>query len=468
MNKNPFFSPFDIHRDSIIVDACQSKEYRYEDFYTLVTSIALDIEKLDITKHTIIVIYGYKNSFKQLLLFFACLKCNLIPFIVEAGCLDQIFDLRFNGMFSDVPVTRVLIEKANRKDICESFIFYYNIHPQIYIGKENDLLIVSSSGTTSKIPKKILLGREQTIANIKSNQEALSVTKNDSTLILLPISYSYGLIAQFLTHFFSGAKIILGERILGVLQLPKLFKKHEITNVFMTPLLARLILYYYQGTLKVENNLSFITLGGDMPHLQTFKSLLALFNCPIYSTYGLAEAGPRVATKKYIAAPPDDEELCIGNVNPGISIKIAPDEKYQGTYNSFETGYLQIDSPSIYLGYIIGNKLYGPQSETILITKDICIKKNNRFFLLGREGDFIEYKDSMIWFNNLTKELYHNPGILKVQIRKTINNKLEIRIFHRNKISISEIHSVLKDKYDLSDGHNYNMQLVEFNNTHYK
>lgn len=468
MNRQLFFDPFNKYADALIVDASQKKEYTYEEFNNLITGIAYGIEKLNIEKHTILVIYGYKNSFKPLLLFFACIKCNLIPFIVETGNLSKIVDLKFTGIFSGEAINDPLFDNATNTTICDEYVFYYNIHKEVYIGSENDLLIVSSSGSTSPVPKKILLGKEQTLANIKSNQEALSITQNDATLILLPVSYSYGLIAQFLTHFFAGSKIVLGEKLLSILQLPQLFKKHAITNVFMTPLLARLILYYYQKIKRIDNNLRFITLGGEKPHYQTFKNVLSLFNCPIYSTYGLAEAGPRVATNKYTDAPIDSEEFCIGNVNPGISIKIAANEKWPAKYNEGETGYLQIDSPSIYLGYIKGNQLNKPQSNTILLTKDICVKKDNRFFLLGREGDFIEYKDRIIWFNCLTKELYHTPEILKVKIEKENNNKLEIKIFHRNKISVVEIKTVLKNKYDLNDGDHYNMSLIEFNNTQYK
>ena len=467
MNKEAFFNPFKEHQDSVIVDATQSKSYTYAEVYGQIADIASGIEKLQIAKHTIIVIYGYKNPFKSLLLFFSCLKCDLIPFIVEAGGLSKITDLKFNGMISEAPITDSLTENADLQIIQDAHL-YYNIHDHVYVGDENDLLVVSSSGTTEGMPKKILLGKEQTIANIRSNREALSVTKEDATLILLPVSYSYGLIAQFLTHFFAGAKIVLGERLLGILQLPQLFQRHQITNVFMTPLLARLILYYYQKIPKIKNNLKFITLGGDKPHLPTFQKIFKLFNCPIYSTYGLAEAGPRVATNKYTEAPAPDWELCIGSVNPGITIKLAASEKYQDKYSDTSIGYLQISSPSIYLGYIKGNELDKPQSDTVLTTKDICIKRDNRLFVLGREGDFIEYKDRIIWFNSLSDELYHAPEILKVNIRKDKDDKLEIGIFHRNKISVPDIEQALKDKYDLHHGDNYHLKLIEFNNTYYK
>lgn len=467
MHKDSFFKPFKQHHDSVIVDATQSKSYTYEEVYNQIADIAAGIEQLHLARHTIIIIYGYKNAFKSLLLFFSCLKCDLIPFLVETGGLPKVTDLRFNGIISDTAINDSIVENASLANVQDAYL-YYNINRDVYRGDENDLLIVSSSGTTEGTPKKILLGKKQTIANIASNREAMSITKDDATLVLLPVSYSYGLIAQFLTHFFAGAKIVLGERLLGILQLPQLFQKHQISNVFMTPLLARLILYYYQKIPKIKNSLRFITMGGDKPHLPTFDNVFRLFNCPIYSTYGLAEAGPRVATCKYTATPSPDTEASIGIVNPGIRLKIAGNEKYQDRYSDTEIGYLQIETPSIYLGYIRGNVLEKPLSSSILTTKDICVKRDNHYVILGREGDFIEHQDRIIWFNSLSDELYHAPEVLKVSIRKDAEDRMEIGVFHRNKINIPEIEEALKDKYDLHAGAHYDLKLIEFNNTYYK
>ncbi|WP_343689637.1 class I adenylate-forming enzyme family protein [Chitinophaga sp.] len=467
MYKDSFFIPFTEHHDSIIIDATQSKSYTYEEVYGQIADIAAGIEQLQLAKHSIVVIYGYKNAFKSLLLFFSCLKCELIPFLVEAGGLSKITDLKFNAILSEAAINDSIVDNATAHRINDAFL-YCNMYEDVYVGDENDLLVVSSSGTTAGTPKKILLGKQQTLANIASNREAMSITKDDATLVLLPVSYSYGLIAQFLTHFFTGAKIVLGERLLGILQLPQLFQKHQITNVFMTPLLARLILYYYQKIPKIKNNLRFITMGGDKPHLPTFQNVFRLFSCPIYSTYGLAEAGPRVATCKYTDVPEKDSEACIGVVNPGITLRVAPAEKYQDKYNDTPIGYLQIETPSIYLGYIRGNVLDKPSSNTVLTTKDIVVKKDDRYFILGREGDFIEYKDRIIWFNSLSDELYHAPEVLKVSIRKDSEDRMEIGVFHRNRINIPEVEQALKDKYDLHAGDHYDLKLIEFNNTYYK
>lgn len=467
MNSEIFLRPFREFPASVIVNVPQSRTYSYEEFYALVMEVAGELEQLHLVKRSVIVIYGYKNSFKALQLFFACIRCGYIPFIVESTSLSKILDLKFNGIFSDESLPSGQFTAAAHTKV-RSENFYYRINDDLYIGDENDLLIVSSSGSTSKVPKKILLGKSQTLSNIRSNQEALAISQEDVTLLLLPVSYSYGLIAQFLSHLFSGAAIVLGERLLTVLQLPELLLRYQVTNIFMTPLLARLLLYYNQDTPRINNRLRFITLGGDKPQAQTLRKMFALFGCPIYGTYGLAEAGPRVATHKSLELLSGEEEWCIGDINPGISVEVLAEKKYEAMYRHANVGYLAIKSPSIYLGYIRGNKLKRTASSQVLRTKDICIEKEKRFYLLGREDNFIICKNRIIWFERLSRDLYETPGILKIMIRKHAGNMLEIKIFHRNVISIAGLQDILEKKYDLKHGDNYHIKLMEFNNTYYK
>ena len=260
--------------------------------------VATFLNHQNIEDHSIIVIYGYRNSFTTLVLLFASVSENLIPFIVESGNLHYTEDLKFNAILTPDPIG--FKEYPNIKEISfDHGIIYKNFHKDIYIGSENDFVIVSSSASTSKIPKKILLGKRQTLNNIVSNQKALSISKRDKTLVLLPISYSYGLIGQVLSHLLVGADIFFTNKNLGILQLSALIRKHKITNIFMTPLFSRLFLYYNQNLRIIENSLSFITIGGDKPYEEELKKLQKIFQCPIYGTYGLAEAGPRVATKKF-------------------------------------------------------------------------------------------------------------------------------------------------------------------------
>lgn len=467
MNNKNFLQPLKMYKTSLIVDVVEDKEYCYSDFSRLIDCVSEEIELYGLTKHSIVIIYGYRNAFKTMLLFFSCIKIDLVPFIVEYGNFDKLQDLKFNAVISEQYKDFNLYKNLQVVPLSQGYLSY-NFNKDIYIGSTNDLVIVSSSGTTSAIPQKILLGNRQTIFNIHSNKEALGLNELDTTLVLLPLSYSYGLIAQFLTHLFAGANIILADKVLGILQIDLLLKKYSVTNVFMTPLLARLLIYYNHHCFSYKNNLRFVTIGGDKPHVPTLNKLHDLLGCEIYGTYGLAEAGPRVATNKFDLTTLKNNGLSIGQINPRISVSIQKSTKYQKICGLTEIGHLKVNSKSIYLGYIQGNKLQKPKSDSSIKTKDICTLIDNKIVLLGRENQYVFHNGNILWFNQLSQHFYEDAHVLKVKIKKNIQNQLNIVVYHRNVDSVNDLKESFEAIYDFKYDSNYVLELVEFNNTQYK
>jgi long-chain acyl-CoA synthetase len=454
------------YSDSKITEISSSIQYTYKEFYEEIVIQSKKVQLLEIPKKSIVVIYGYRSSLKSLLTLFACIKCELIPHIVAAGDLDRVCDLQYSAVFSQSEIKNSQIVLEYKGYTNESY-FYINTNGTPYLGTDNDLIVVSSSGSTSFLPKKILLGKQETMANIDSNKKMLSITKTDYTLLMLPVSYSYGLIAQFFTHIYVGANILIGEKILSILQLSSLLKKHGVTNFFMTPLIARLLLYYNQNKGHIENDLNFVTIGGGKPQEDTVRRINKLLNCPIYGTYGLAEAGPRVSTNK-ISVALKDFSLTIGETNPEVEVEIINKKKYQELCETENVGYLKIKSPSIYLGYIKGNLLVKSPSNKELITKDIGINNNGAITILGREDEFIKINDKPIWFYKLSEEFYKHPNIIKITISKTDYDTLNIKVFYRGRVNITEITDSLDCKYNLRQGINYELFQIKFNNAQYK
>ncbi len=466
MIENNFIQPFFDFPDASITDGINQKSYRYLDFYKIVCSVEKEIDFHNTQVNSVVVIYGYRNSFDALVLFFSCIKNNLIPFIVEKGNLHYTDNLHYNLLLTSEKIE----SKESTLVKLKSFQYgnvYQQVSKNIYIGDYQDFAVVSSSGSTSALTKRILLGRRETLSNIQSNQKALTLKGQDTTLVLLPVSYSYGLIAQFLSHLFLGSSIVLADKALGILQLSKLIDTHKISNIFLTPLMARLLLHYNKALTTIENQLRFITLGGDKPHQMIIKKLQKVFKCPIYLTYGLAEAGPRVATK--IHHLNDMFDLTLGTANPGIAFSIVPSNKYICLENSQkEIGFLNITTPSLYRGYIVADQLLKPKYKNKLKTQDICFKDRAGVHILGRDGDYIFQDGKMIWFYEIGSNFYENPNVLKVKIQKGTSDKLEIQVFYRNQITTGCFIEKLQQKYGLIENKEYFIQLKEFNNSQYK
>ncbi|MFH3651893.1 AMP-binding protein, partial [Acinetobacter baumannii] len=71
-------------------------------------------------------------------------------------------------------------------------------------------------------------------------------------------------------------------------------EKYKITISSITPLLVKNLL---KSNCGIPNSLKTLTVGGDFLNPTYTQQLLNLYpNLELYLTYGLTEAGPRVAT----------------------------------------------------------------------------------------------------------------------------------------------------------------------------
>lgn len=454
---------FTKYPDSTIEESPLLK-FTYSEFYAEINRISSAIDSLPLPKKSVVIIYGIKSQLKSMMLLLGCINSDLIPFIVEGGGMDKIKDLKFAAVISEDGSP--ILEDFKRTNFL-NYILSYKDSTEHFIGDENSLLVVSSSGTTAKIPKKILLGQKETMRNIASNVEALKLNKKEKTLIVLPVSYSYGLIAQFFSHLYVGASIVFATKNIGILQIPYLLNKHNITNIYLTPLLARLVVYYNLKSKPKANNLNFIAIGGDKPYKSIIRKITDLFNCNIYSTYGLAEAGPRVATN-FFRKGDDHSTITIGKPNPNVGVEIKATPKYNKIFNNEKIGLLNIETPSIFLGYIKGNKIQAPQSQKTIKTKDLGMKtENGEVVILGRSDQYFISEGKTVWFFDLTQDIYESDNVIKVKIQK--KTKMNIDVFYRGSMEEAPIIESLQQKYGIEPTKDYHIQFIKYDgNLYYK
>lgn len=440
-------------------------KFTYSEFYTEIEKISSEIDTLLVPKKSVVIIYGIKSQLKSMMLLLGCINSDFIPFIVESGGIEKIKDLKFSAIISEETGSPSL--ENFKKTGFLNYTLHYKECPENFIGNENSLLVVSSSGTTAKIPKKILLGKNETMRNIASNVEALKLTGEEKTLIVLPVSYSYGLIAQFFSHLYVGASIVFATKNIGILQIPYLLNKHNITNIYLTPLLARLVVYYNLKCKPKSNNLNFIAIGGDKPYKSIIRKITNLFNCNIYSTYGLAEAGPRVSTN-FFKKGEEYKSITIGKPNPSVGVEIRVTARYNKIFNNEKIGLLNIESPSIYLGYIKGNKVQVPQSQKKIKTKDLGMKMDNgEILILGRSDQYFVSEGKPVWFYDLNEEIYESDNVIKVKIQK--KTKMNIDVFYRGSMEETPVIDSLRQKYGIENRKDYNIQFIKYDgNLYYK
>lgn len=186
-------------------------------------------------------------------------------------------------------------------------------------------LILHTTGTTSS-GKNVILPEESIIANIEGNIEALEICESDISLILLPMTYCYCNIAQFLSHLYVGATVVIYSSLLRDKYVLKTLAKYDCTNVFCVPGVYTEVFYSCLERLNRLEKMRFITIGGDkISKAIVEKSIECLKTIKIALTYGMTEAGPRIST--YFPNLVDGVEDTVGKPIKGCIVEIANEDE---------------------------------------------------------------------------------------------------------------------------------------------
>ena len=265
---------------------------------------------------------------------------------------------------------------------------------------------IFSSGATGE-PKAILNGADNLLLNAKMHAESIGMQESDTTGIILPLYYSYGLVANLFSSFVTNAHVDLHPQT-GTVDIDWLHKS-EISVLSLTPYFSRTL----EGNVP---GLRVITLGGDVLHSKQALKVADRFpNCNLFATYGLTEAGPRCTTWKF------DREILqtslnapIGNPLKGVSLFI-----YDKNKNSVNHGELVVETPTRMLGYFFGLQkgfTMPAWEDRKVYTEDLYERRNGHMFFVGREKHIIFQGGEKIYPLAIESAIQEVDGVFEARV----------------------------------------------------
>jgi long-chain acyl-CoA synthetase len=398
-----------------------------------------------------IVIVSSDNGIELALVFLGLMAAGATPLILNrerilAGGLQAI---DYYALISDLPAEEIcsLHTRCRREANITPGKFNLLLNED-FSGKERreQALLVTSSGSTG-LSKIVTLTPDGVIRNIKANCGSLKIRGTDTTLLFLPMSYSYGLIAQFLSHLYAGATIVFADSKRYLLQMASLIPRYSVTTLFTVPAMLRQFLaQQVPGNFPdAFRTLRIVTVGGSHADAHMLNGALRFFLCPIVVTYGLAEAGPRVCTH-FIYPNRENDLAVVGKPIGGVKIRILGQKGIplpQG-----EPGRVCVISPSVALGYLnssSANILPGTQ----VLTNDIgYVTARGRLVILGRMQDFLLVNNKRIWFIEIEDLLYATGKLSKVYLEKEGDVvRLQLLKMSRCALTCEEVLDLLRRKF---------------------
>ena len=308
-------------------------------------------------------------------------------------------------------------------------------------GVEEDVVIMlHTSGTTSN-PKRVMLTHNNLINNVESNIQSLKLIEHDKVLISMPMHFGYCNTAQFLTHLYLGASMV----ILDGMFLPKLFlqtvQNEKITNFTGVPsMLLMLLEYRYIGEHDISS-LRYICFGGGKMPTDKLQKIIEVFN-PVgfVQTYGQTEASPRTT-----ALLPEDALKKIGSVGlPIPNVKVTIINVDGNEVSSNVIGEIVIQGENVMKGYYKHEK----------ITKDILVDgrlhtgdlgyfdDEGYLYLTGRKKNMIISGGINIYPEEIEEVLMSHPNVREVCVAAERHSLL-------GEVPIAKL--IIKNNSDLED-----------------
>lgn len=280
--------------------------------------------------------------------------------------------------------------------------------------RDDVAIMLHTSGTTSK-PKRVMLTHNNLIENIQSNIQSLQLTGRDKVLIALPMIFGYCNTAQFLTHLYLGASMVIMDGLFAPNKWFKLVCEEKITNFTAVPSMLFMLLTYRNNQCYELDSLRHICFGGGVMPVKKLKELIEAFpSIGFVQTYGQTEASPRVT-----ALLPEDSIRKIGSVGkaiPNVSIRIV-DEAYKNVVVR-EVGEIIVHGANVMKGY------YNDPDETAKVLNDGWLHTGDLAFydeegyiyLTGRKKNLIISGGLNIYPEEIEEILMCHPAVKEVKV----------------------------------------------------
>jgi long-chain acyl-CoA synthetase len=219
-------------------------------------------------------------------------------------------------------------------------------------------LVLTTSGSSGQ-PRRVVLGHAGIDANAKAIGGYLNLGEGSRTGILLPLSYSYGLIGQALTTLRAGGTVLAlrGVSAFAAGQLEAI-RKHRVNGLSSVPAQLRALAEVAYGD-RSPLGLAYVASAGAILDPVTAKWMRDAFpEARRFNQYGLTEASPRVCMVEDRADPDAFEVGAIGRPLFGVEVDVREvantREEDENVIPGFvrRNGMLWVRGPNVMLGYL--------------------------------------------------------------------------------------------------------------------
>ena len=265
-------------------------------------------------------------------------------------------------------------------------------------------LIIWSSGST-RAARGVVLEHAAVLANIRSNVCALGLHDDDRTLVVLPVVHAYALIHQCLCHLAVGATVCFSQQPLFAPTLCRQLEEFEITTLTTAPPVLKILVEGLRRTGRTCPQLRLVTVGAGRADRETLAEAMDLLPHARFAiTYGLTEAGPRVATN--FVDRDNIDSARIGKPLPNMEMHLEP--------SANGASEIRVRGRSLMRSY--ADEPYAEGSDHSLLTSDLGEVRDGVWYVRGRLDRAINRGGVLLAVEPIEEVIRRHPAVESVLV----------------------------------------------------
>lgn len=332
---------------------------------------------------------------------------------VQAGLWDK-YDL---NAFSEIEMQHFSVDNAMTFEL--PTCIYDKFHANY---DYSEAVVIYSSGTTGK-SKGVILSHFA----INTNADAIigymnPSPSNDSIYTVRPLSHSSTLTGELLVALKSRTKLIIAASAILPRRILSETKQHDVTILCLNPTLLSFLCDDVERKYYDLSVLERIYVSGAILNDHVYeKAKKVLSGISVFNVYGLSEASPRVTAQ----TPECCKSNSVGKPIGGIEVAIVDDNGV--LVPNGKRGIIHVNTPSLFSGYVIGERKHPSLYCGWLNTGDIGFEDMfGEIHVVGRIDDVIICDAHKVYPSDVERLIMKNPSISDCAVNRCLLNGSEI------------------------------------------